>query len=272
MNSNLAIEGTKSPHTVATSTRASVMQLTKAVGLSQDGGSRTLDERITYRREHIAEQYQLNVEAVLKHAINDSQNDIASHELDPDWWHHFQYMAEQIHSPKMQQLWGKILTIELAQPRSFGLKALEVLKRMNPRDAQLLLSAVSLSCSFEQDLSPVIITGWRTDPALGGIIAGRGEQLSLSNFQLPYSAVLTLRELGLVHAVELETGRLRPAPMRIQFKGKALQLTPKHSRFHLRYYRFTSSGQELIRLLQESSNSNYIASLSALAPKDANWA
>ncbi|WP_298445578.1 TIGR03899 family protein [uncultured Ferrimonas sp.] len=269
MNQLVNSEAPKSSSS-SNSTRSSVMLLSRDLGLGKDSGG--VQERIKQRQSRLAEQYQLNVEAVLKHAISDSQNDIASHELDPDWWHQYQQLAEQIHNPKMQQLWGKILTIELAQPRSFGLKALETLKRMNHRDAQLLLSAVALCCSLDHDPSPIIITGWRSDPALAGLLPGRGEQLSLSGFGLPYSAVLSLRELGILHAVELETGRLPTTTMTLKFFNSRLQLQPKHGRLHLRYLRFTNSGQELVRLLQEESLRDYIASLATLAPKDASWA
>ncbi|WP_028115988.1 TIGR03899 family protein [Ferrimonas senticii] len=251
------------------STRAAVLDLSRKIGLGQE--LEALPERVEFRHNRLLEQYQSNLEAVVKHAVAGSNSEIASHELDPDWWHQFSQLAEQIHNPKMQKLWGQILTVELAQPRSFGFKALDALKRMNHRDAQLLLTAVSLSGRFDQDPNPIIVTGWRSDPAWGGLIAAAGEQLPLTTLGLPYSAILTLRELGLLHAVEMETGTLPQRPLTLQLRSRPLQLQPQNARVHLRYYRFSHSGEELSKLLQQETPNDYIAALLTLGSKALRW-
>lgn len=251
-------------------TRSATTELNRAIGVGVTEHN-SLQHRIAYRQERIAKAYQHNLETVLKHALADSRNEIACQQLDPDWWHSFQSLAEQIHNPQMQHLWGKILTKELTQPRSFSLKALETLKRMNHRDAKLLLKAVSLCCTLEQDATPMIICGWRTEAAALGIVRSREGVLSLSQFGLPYSAVLSLRELGLLHAVELETGRLPTQFLTLTFNDRKLRVKPKHPRLHLRYYRFTNSGKELLLLLKNRSNNEYLHALTGSTFSVLDW-
>ncbi|SHH93113.1 TIGR03899 family protein [Ferrimonas marina] len=262
------------PGTLSTkqrSTRHMAVALTRLIGLNTEetGQQATLLQRADQRSKRRAEQYQLNVESVLNHALNFSDNSLAGHEPDPDWMHQFLMLSEQIHSSRMQEMWGRILATELGQPGAFSLRSLECLRRMTQRDALLLARAVALSCTLNAESSRTIVLGYSSRSAFGGLVRSRQPQLSLSRFGLPYSAILSLREQGILYNAELETGVLEEAkPLRLRFINKTLLMTPKHDRLRLRYYRFTPLGQELARLAQDHSDPDYIAALSKLVPRD----
>ncbi|MBW3165433.1 TIGR03899 family protein [Ferrimonas balearica] len=253
------------------STRHQAVALTRLMGLSLDenGVQGTLLQRAEQRVKRLHEQYQLNVEAVLHHAVEHSDNDVAGHEPDPDWLHQFLSLAEKVHSPRMQELWGKILATELSQPGSFSLRALDTLRQMTQKDALLLGRAVALSSMLNSEPNRKILLGYRRMSGYGGLLPAGQPSLSLSQFGLPYSAILTLREQGILFAAELETGLLTQGePLRLRLLNQTLLLRPRHNRLRLRYYRFTPLGLELARLVLDQGDADYIAALSKMLSRD----
>ncbi|GAA4881336.1 TIGR03899 family protein [Ferrimonas pelagia] len=258
-------------HAKPRSTRHQAVALSRVVGLNteESGQQASLLHRAEQRQKRQQEQFQLNVEAIVNHAISCTNNSVAGHEPDPDWLHQFLSLSEQIQTPRMQEMWGKILAMELAQPGAFSLRALETLKKMTQRDALLLIRAVALSCTINNESNHKLLIGYRSEPGYAGLLRPRQPQLPLSRFGLPYSAILTLREQGILFAAELETGRLElDKPLRIRFVEQTMLLRPRHARLRLRYYRFTPLGQELARLVQESGDEDYIAALNKLVLRD----
>jgi len=64
-----------------------------------------------------------------------------SHEpVDEDWITRFFSVAEEITSEEMQKLWGKILAGEIATPRTYSLRTLDILKNINKDEAELFSS------------------------------------------------------------------------------------------------------------------------------------
>ncbi|MBY6187599.1 TIGR03899 family protein [Marinobacter hydrocarbonoclasticus] len=253
------------------STRQQAVALTRLMGLSLDenGVQGSLLQRAEQRIKRQQEQYQLNVEAVLNHAVGHSDNDLAGHDPDPDWLYQFLALAEKVHSPRMQELWGRILSTELAQPGSFSLRALDTLRQMTQKDALLLGRAVALSSTLNNEPNRKILLGYRRTAGYGGLLRAGQPSLSLSRFGLPYSAILTLREQGILFAAELETGQLSQGePLRLRFLDQTLLARPRHSRLRIRYYRFTPLGLELARLVLDQSDSDYTAALSKLMSRD----
>ncbi len=253
------------------STRHQAVALTRLMGLSLDeGGTQgSLLQRAEQRIKRQQEQYQLNVEAVLNHAVSHSDNEVAGHDPDPDWLYQFLTLAEKVHSQRMQELWGRILATELAQPGAFSLRALDALRQMTQKDALLLGRAVALSATLNSEPYRKILIGYRRTSAYGGLLPAGQPSLSLSRFGLPYSAILTLREQGILFAAELENGQLSQGEsLRLRLQNQTMVLRPRHNRLRLRYYRFTPLGLELARLVLDEGDRDYIAALSTLLTKD----
>ncbi|WP_394243628.1 TIGR03899 family protein [Vibrio astriarenae] len=215
-------------------------------------------ERALQRERKRRELRQKNLESIMKAAYGSCKNESAG-QPDPDWLHRFFDMAQEIHSPMMQKLWAQVLKREVTNPGSTSMKALQILHDMSPKEAQILQRAASLACSFGSDSSKKLFIGVKTK----GSIFTLGKRISthtvsLGAHQLPYSSLLVLMELGLVHASELESGEIEmAAPLPILYQGRQMTLQTHQKSTTLLYYRFTPTGNELCRLLGNKPNNDY---------------
>ena len=80
------------------------------------------------RKKGVISSKKINLEEILGKALDFCLDDGKDEELDPDWFFSFVKMAEEIFSPTMQELWGKIFAVETARPGSFSLKTLGILR------------------------------------------------------------------------------------------------------------------------------------------------
>lgn len=222
-------------------------------------------ERALERERHLKEQRQKNLEQIMKLAYSSCKDETAG-EPDHDWLTRFFSMAQDIHNSSMQRLWAQVLKREVTNPSSTSMKALKVLKDMTPKEAQTLQRAASLACSFGQDSSRKLCVGLQFQGSLFRI-GKRANTISinLGNFQLPYSSLLLLIELGLLHATELESGEIEfDPPLTMHYQGKELLLAPMSKGVRLLYYRFTPTGNELCKLLGNKNNLQYYDQLIAV--------
>ncbi|WP_162045478.1 TIGR03899 family protein [Vibrio taketomensis] len=215
-------------------------------------------ERALVRERKRREQRQKNLEQILKLAFK-SCNDETAGEPDQDWLYRFFDMAQEVHNPSMQRLWAQVFKREVTNPGSTSMKALKVLHDMSPKEAQILQRAASLACSFGHDNSRKLLVGMR---AQGGIFQfGKRtitSNINLGSFQLPYSSLLVLFELGLMHGTELESGEIEVnSALPLNYQGKDLSLQVLGKGVRLLYYRFSPTGNELCKLLGNKPNSQY---------------
>ena len=166
--------------------------------LQKDSPEKTALERALIRERRYKEQKQKNLEQILKLAHLSCKDETAG-DPDQDWLHRFFNMAQEVHNSSMQRLWAQVLKREVTNPGSTSMKALKVLQDMSPKEAQTLQRAASLACSFGGDTSRKLLIGYR---AQGGIFSfGKRNitgNINVGNFQLPYSSLLVLFELGLM--------------------------------------------------------------------------
>ncbi len=215
-------------------------------------------ERALLRERRRQEQRQNNLEQVLKLAHSSCSDETAG-DPEQDWLYRFFEMAQDIHNNSMQKLWAQVLKREVTNPGSTSMKALKILKDMSPKEAQTLQRAASLACSFGGDNSRKLLIGLK---AHNGIFSfGKRDttsNLNMGSFQLPYSSLLILVELGLLHASELESGEIGVAPsLSLTYQGKSLSLNARTKGVRLLYYRFTPTGNELCTLLGNKLNTEY---------------
>jgi uncharacterized repeat protein (TIGR03899 family) len=215
-------------------------------------------ERAHLREQRRQEQRQKNLEQILKLAHSSCRDETAG-EPDQDWLYRFFDMAQDIHNSSMQKLWAQVMKREVTNPGSTSMKALKVLKDMSPREAQTLQRAATLACSFGGDTSRKLLIGYK---AHGGMFSfGKRDttsNLNMGSFQLPYSSLLVLIELGLLHSTELESGEIGiETPLMLNYQGKNLSLQVNTKGVRLLYYRFTPTGNELCKLLGNKPNNQY---------------
>ncbi|ELV8720694.1 TIGR03899 family protein [Vibrio harveyi] len=233
--------------------------------LQSDPPAKTVLERAQLREQRCQEQRQKNLEQILKLAHSSCRDETAG-EPDQDWLYRFFDMAQDIHNSSMQKLWAQVMKREVTNPGSTSMKALKVLKDMSPREAQTLQRAATLACSFGGDTSRKLLIGYK---AHGGMFSfGKRDttsNLNMGSFQLPYSSLLVLIELGLLHSTELESGEIGiETPLMLTYQGKNLSLQVNTKGVRLLYYRFTPTGNELCKLLGNKPNNQYYDQMLAL--------
>ncbi|NGZ12368.1 TIGR03899 family protein [Vibrio aestuarianus] len=226
--------------------------------LQNEPPQKTPLDRALFRERQRKEQRQKNLEQILKLAHVSCKDETAG-DPDQDWLHRFFDMAQDIHNSSMQRLWAQVLKREVTNPGSTSLKALQVLQDMTPKEAQILQRASSLACSFGSDNSRKLLVGVR---ASNGIFSLGKRNITLTinmgSFQLPYSSLLVLIELGLLHATELESGEIELEPaLLLIYQGKNLSLQAMGKGVRLLYYRFSPTGNELCKLLGNKPNMQY---------------
>ncbi|MCL9780494.1 TIGR03899 family protein [Vibrio sp. S4M6] len=233
--------------------------------LRQDKPESSALERATDREERRKELRQRNLEQILKFTHGFCKDETAG-EPDTDWLLRFFDMAQEIHNSSMQRLWAQVLKREVTNPGSTSMKALKVLQDMSSKEAQILQRAASLACSFGGDGSQKLLIGYKAQ----GSIFSFGKRtttvnINIGNFKLPYSSLLVLIELGLLHGSELESGVIEADPaLPLNYQGKNLSLQPMSKGVRLLYYRFSPTGNELCKLLGNKPSMKYYDQLVAV--------
>lgn len=233
--------------------------------LQAESPQKTTIERALIREKKRKELRQKNLEQILKLAHISCKDETAG-DPDQDWLYRFFDMAQEVHNSAMQRLWAQVLKREVTNPGSTSMKALKVLQDMTPKEAQILQRAASLACSFGGDNSRKLLVGYRSQ---AGIFSfgkrNTTSNINVGNFQLPYSSLLVLFELGLMHGTELESGEIElDSPLPLIYQGKQLSLQAHGKGVRLLYYRFTPTGNELCKLLGNKPNMQYYDQMVAL--------
>ena len=216
------------------------------------------------RRKQILEtQKASNLQAILNIALNVTINEQTSDNLDPDWFFAFSTMAEEIYSPPMQELWGKIFAVEVARPGSFSLRTLQLLKTLTHRDAQVFNKAANVASRRNNDAVPRILVGYHKRKGLFSLLKRPvPEQINLANVGLSYPDLLSLQEMKLIYTSEIESAEYNEG-QQVTWRcvNENISLTSKTSGVALVYYKFTSVGSELYKLVTKSPNEAYLTSI-----------
>ncbi|NCP66180.1 MAG: TIGR03899 family protein [Paraglaciecola sp.] len=234
---------------------------------AQVGVSQTYEKQLlSQRQERIAtrqllrEQRKLNnLQRILGRALDFCLDENQPDELDPDWFFSFVAMAEDIHSPAMQELWGKIFAVENSKPGSFSLKTLQILRQLTQRDALVFRQAVNIASRRKGELAPKLLLGYYKKKSIWSMFSSHSEEkLNLAQFGLSYPDLLVLMDLGLIYHSEIESGELLAGEFNEwRSAGLSLDIAAKTSGITLVYYKFTSTGTELSKLVNSVGNEHY---------------
>jgi uncharacterized repeat protein (TIGR03899 family) len=226
--------------------------------------SASVNEKVALRKTMSAQRKLKNLENILGRALDFCLDDGKDETLDPDWFFSFVNMAEDIYSPAMQELWGKIFAVETARPGSFSLKTLGLLKQLTQKDAQIFRHAVSLTSKRKGESTPKILIGYYQKPSVWSFFSSLKEhKLNLGEHGLGYPDVLSLMDLGLIHHSEIESAEI-PINIGAEWRcaGQNLTLSARRPGTTLIYYKFTTTGAELCKLVTRQKQDNYVKALS----------
>jgi uncharacterized repeat protein (TIGR03899 family) len=223
----------------------------------------TSNEKIKRKKDVLEQRKLINLEKIMGRALDFCLDDGNEEEIDPDWFFSFVKMSEEIFSPAMQELWGKIFAVETAKPGSFSLKTLGLLKQLTQKDAQIFRNAVNLASKRKSESSPKLLLGYYQKKNIWSFFSShKNYRLNLAEFGLGYTDILSLIDLGLIHHGEIESGEL-PIGIPTQWRcaGQALDLIAKRAGTTLVYYKFTTTGAELCKLVTRKQQDVYVKSL-----------
>lgn len=216
------------------------------------------------RRERIKHEKKLqNLVAIFNMAKGVAISEVAEETIDQDWFHAFIDLAENIYSPVMQELWSKILAVEISRPGSFSIRSLETLRLLTQRDAALFANACKLASKRQGDMVPRLITGFYQRRTLSSWFGSRpSAPINLAQHGLSFPALLALIDLGLIVANEIESAEF-PVSTAVQFRcgEKIFTLQAKRNGVVLAYYKYTSVGAELFKLAKRHEQQSYLTEL-----------
>jgi len=233
--------------------------------LDVSGHSNNLDLiKQTTRREQILNLNKMkNLQNILDVAVSVNIEVDQQENIDPDWFFTFARLAEDIYSPAMQSLWGKIVAVEMSKPGSFSLRTLHLLTHLTQRDAKIFNRAASLASRKKSDSTPKLLVGYHQRPTFFSWLSNdTHHHINIAKFGITYPDILSLIDMGLIFASEIETGELDPNRREQWRCGEvSFDIAPKNNGTALAYYKFTSVGSELYRLALKTPNSGYTDSL-----------
>ncbi len=243
-----------------------MVSLFARVGITTTMSTHDASQRrhILERRRQIREMQKINnLQAILTIALNVSVSDTEADNVDPDWFFTFCNLAENIYSPAMQELWGKIFAVEVSHPGSFSRRSLLTLESLTHRDAVIFSRAVSIASRRAGDTVPRILVGYQVRKGLLSFIRRPiPQQLNISSFGLSYPDLLALQDMKLIYASEIESGEFAEGHLTHWRCGSEnMKLTTRRTGVALVYFKFTAVGAELFRLVSKQDNPAYLAAL-----------
>ena len=156
--------------------------------------------------------------------------------------------------------------MEVARPGSFSLRTLQLLKTLTHRDAKVFNKAVNIASRRNNDAVPRILVGYHKRKGLLSLFKRPvPEQINLATVGLSYPDLLSLQEMKLIYASEIESG-VYAEGQQVTWRcvNENMTLTCKTSDVALVYYKFTSVGSELYKLVTKSPNNAYLQELKAV--------
>ncbi len=91
--------------------------------------------------------------SIIEAKIDHDYEKISKEEVSEDWALRFFDISKNIRDEEMKNLWSSILADEIVKPGSYSLRALEILKNMNRKDAELFTKI----CNLALDISDLVI-------------------------------------------------------------------------------------------------------------------
>ncbi|MCC8403917.1 TIGR03899 family protein [Paraburkholderia sp. MMS20-SJTN17] len=214
----------------------------------------SIDERAELREQHKKLRKQENLDACIQEALsNSSDTDIASDPIDPDWMDKWIEHAERANSELMQTLWGKILAGETRKAGAFSQKSLSTLSGISQAEAELFQIACNLASNYYGN--KIIITGSHKRSFWAQIFTNPEKEISLNEFGLSLSDIMSLRNVGLIFDDKFSIGDFHKGiTAALSYHGTEINFVAKRGKPSLYGYKFTQVGSELSTLTTSVSN------------------
>jgi len=243
--------------------RSRLMQSLEEFGLqlpsAHTAGFVALESRAHDRQQVLLARHQANLERIIQLTLERSDRINSITQPDPDWLEHFLELAERTSHTRMQELWSRVLLMESQSPGSFSVRALRVLAELTPYEAVILRKAKAFTAYEKRAARHKIIIGYQQRPRfMKLLLSPTMQQVNLAKCGLNYPDILSLVDLGLLHADMIESGILQQKKgIVLSLSSVRVVLTPMMNDLVLTYFRYTPIGEELCRLISASFNDTY---------------
>ena len=209
-----------------------------------------IEERARLREDAQSTRKQNNLETVVLNASNELNDDseVSDEPVDDYWATRFFDMAADISGEDMQIIWGKILAGEIKRPNSYSIRTLELLRSLTTQEIQALKETLPLVMIRGSDY---FIINDEEILKKYNINFDRLSMLIESNFLSPLTYV--------IEKIHLECGS--DIPKQIFNKNYVICMScegEEDRKFDINIYSLTSSGKELIKLLQPEGDKQYM--------------
>lgn len=188
---------------------------------------------------------------ILKSKIEENDFTQFQRTFDFDWYMRFFDGVGNISNESMQSLWARILSGEVSQPGSFSLRALETLRNMTQREAEVFRDSTKFAL---KETSGSIFLFCSSD--------GEYEDIN-ERYEFDDPKMLILEECGLLNGMRLEN-RVDSLNNPYGIFNKNILLHIKLNRkknFIFKSYAYTQTAMELFPIISEASNDDYLLDL-----------
>lgn len=208
-----------------------------------------IESRSENRQEYQEQKKQLNIETITQIAAENLENEesVSEDKVGEDWTTRFFNYAQDISNEEMQELWGRILAGEIKQPKSYSLRTIELLRNFSKEDAEVFIKLSQFAFHM------------RTDDFLV-----KGNNKILDKFNIQYSEIALLQEIGLLHTGEMVSYNFIPTtkvirtPVTIGDTIILLERKENSPEQSVSVILFTCIGRELLKLVTINPDFKYI--------------
>jgi hypothetical protein len=210
----------------------------------------TFEERTQKRLMYQQLKSQKNLEDITQKVVEQlkTETDITDEKLDEDWITRFFSYAEEISNDEMQNLWARILAGEIKKPKSFSLRTLQTLRNISKEEAQIFTKIGKYAIKAQKEAF---------------VYKGNSGKI-LENIGINFNEIILLQELDLIHTGDFLSFTLRKTKTLNSTHfiiGNNIVIVEKQQETPdkaIPVYLFTSTGKELLNLIEINPEFEYI--------------
>ncbi len=211
----------------------------------------SLPERAENRVEYQEQKRQQNIEKVTQIAAEqlEGEKSVSEEKVDEDWTTRFFNYAQDVSNEEMQGLWGRILSGEVKNPKSFSLRTLELIRSLSKSDAEIFTKIANFSISHGKDA-----------------FLFKGKDDELKKYGIAFDDIALMEELGLLHSGEFLSFNFEKLPndnRNVFVFGNTIVFYDKKAnsdKQSLSIRLYTRIGKELLKLIDINPDFQYIQS------------
>ena len=208
-----------------------------------------IETRSQTRVDFQEKKRQTNIEAITQIATEnlEDEKEVSDDKVDEDWTTRFFNYAQDISNEEMQVLWGKILSGEVKQPKSYSLRTLELVRNLSKEEAKVFTKLSNFAIHAGNDMFLV-----------------KGKNKILDKFDIRYSELALLQELGILHTGELvsynfmESKEPKTTPVQLGNTVVLLERKSDSPKQSISVILYTNIGKELLKLVKINPDFKYI--------------